>query len=141
MTWRVSEINHVQSTAPDAVARPRARSRTSSGSSPARILHRSATRSTSCKSLAARRGASREQLGQILRKIPCFEVMNQEALEIIEQNADTVLEEVGLEFRVIVRPVEVAERDEDEPQRRLGFVRSDRLGGRGEDGLHDGRRG
>src|SRR5690625_4043419 len=48
---------------------------------------------------AARRGGGREQLGQILRKIPCFEVMNQEALEIIEANADTVLEEVGLEFR------------------------------------------
>ncbi|MDF2095667.1 trimethylamine methyltransferase family protein [Aquibaculum arenosum] len=48
---------------------------------------------------AARRGGAREQLGQILRKIPCFEVMNVEALEIIEHNADTVLEEVGLEFR------------------------------------------
>ncbi|HLW28932.1 MAG TPA: trimethylamine methyltransferase family protein [Kiloniellales bacterium] len=48
---------------------------------------------------AARRGGGREQLAQILRKIPCFEVMNQEALEIIEANADTVLEEVGLEFR------------------------------------------
>lgn len=48
---------------------------------------------------AARRGGAREQLGQIVRKIPCFEVMNDEALEIIEQNADTVLEEIGLEFR------------------------------------------
>lgn len=48
---------------------------------------------------AARRGGAREQLGQILRKIPYFEVMNSEALEIIEENAETVLEEVGLEFR------------------------------------------
>src|SRR5690625_5251917 len=48
---------------------------------------------------AARRGSSREQLGQILRKIPCFEVMNEEALETIEHNADSVLEEIGLEFR------------------------------------------
>lgn len=48
---------------------------------------------------AARRGGGREQLGYILRKIPCFEVLNEEALEIIEHNADTVLQEVGLEFR------------------------------------------
>lgn len=48
---------------------------------------------------AARRGAGQQQLRHILRKVPCFEVMNEEALEIIEQNADTVLEEIGLEFR------------------------------------------
>ena len=35
----------------------------------------------------------------IERKIPCFEILNQEALELIEYNADTLLEEVGIEFR------------------------------------------
>ncbi|MGM0561769.1 MAG: trimethylamine methyltransferase family protein [Pseudomonadota bacterium] len=49
---------------------------------------------------ASRRGAGQQQLRYILRKVPRFEVMNDEALEIIEQNADTILEEIGLEFRV-----------------------------------------
>src|SRR5690625_3619879 len=48
---------------------------------------------------ATRRGGARDLQKQILRKIPYFEVMNSEALEIIEENAETVLEEVGLEFR------------------------------------------
>ncbi|MEL7274686.1 MAG: trimethylamine methyltransferase family protein [Pseudomonadota bacterium] len=53
---------------------------------------------------AAARRASRttsavEQLSYIQRKIPVFEVLNAEAMEIIEANADTVLEEVGIEFR------------------------------------------
>ncbi len=33
------------------------------------------------------------------RKIPYFEVLNDEALETIEYNAETVLEEIGIEFR------------------------------------------
>jgi trimethylamine--corrinoid protein Co-methyltransferase len=33
------------------------------------------------------------------RKIPRFEVLDEEALELIERNADTVLEEIGIEFR------------------------------------------
>jgi len=48
---------------------------------------------------AARRGGGLHQLPYITRKIPVFEVLDTEALEIIEHNADTVLEEVGLEFR------------------------------------------
>jgi trimethylamine--corrinoid protein Co-methyltransferase len=35
----------------------------------------------------------------IERKIPYFSVLNAEALETIEYNADTVLEEIGVEFR------------------------------------------
>ncbi|MFC4352669.1 trimethylamine methyltransferase family protein [Fodinicurvata halophila] len=48
---------------------------------------------------AARRGSGQQQLRHILRKVPRFEVMNDEALGIIEHNADTLLEEIGLEFR------------------------------------------
>jgi trimethylamine--corrinoid protein Co-methyltransferase len=45
---------------------------------------------------AARAAAS---VPYITRSIPCYEVLSQEGLEIIERNADTILEEVGIEFR------------------------------------------
>ncbi|WP_162938259.1 trimethylamine methyltransferase family protein [Kiloniella sp. EL199] len=48
---------------------------------------------------AARSGGSSEQLKYITRNIPYFETLNEEALEIIEHNAETVLEEIGIEFR------------------------------------------
>ena len=32
------------------------------------------------------------------RKIPCYEVLDEEGLALIEHNADTVLEEIGIEF-------------------------------------------
>lgn len=35
----------------------------------------------------------------ITRKIPCYEVLDEEGLQIIERNADTILEEIGIEFR------------------------------------------
>ena len=35
----------------------------------------------------------------VTRKIPCFEVLDEEGLQTIEHNADTILEEVGIEFR------------------------------------------
>jgi trimethylamine--corrinoid protein Co-methyltransferase len=35
----------------------------------------------------------------IERKIPYFDYINEESLELIEHNADTVLEEIGIEFR------------------------------------------
>ncbi|WP_299350483.1 trimethylamine methyltransferase family protein [uncultured Shimia sp.] len=47
----------------------------------------------------AERGAvSFETAKFIKRNIPNFEVLNEEALEIIEYNADTVLEEIGVNF-------------------------------------------
>lgn len=39
------------------------------------------------------------QLPYIQRKIKEFEILDEEAMEIIERNADVVLEEVGVEFR------------------------------------------
>ncbi|WP_026261425.1 trimethylamine methyltransferase family protein [Kiloniella laminariae] len=48
---------------------------------------------------AARSGGSSAQLKFITRKIPYFETLNEEALEIIEENAEIILEEIGIEFR------------------------------------------
>ena len=41
------------------------------------------------------------------RRIPCFEVLDTEALELIEHNADTVLKEIGIEFREFPRALEL----------------------------------
>ena len=47
----------------------------------------------------AARGALRLEAAQpILRAIPDFEILNEEALAIIETNAETVLEEIGVNF-------------------------------------------
>lgn len=48
---------------------------------------------------AARRGGGVKQLRQIQRKIPKVELLNEEALELIEHNAETILEEIGIDFR------------------------------------------
>ena len=39
------------------------------------------------------------QFSYISRKVPIYDVLSQEGLEIIEYNADTILEEIGVEFR------------------------------------------
>ena len=41
------------------------------------------------------------------RKIPPYEILDAEALELIEHNADTVLEEIGIEFRDFPRALEL----------------------------------
>jgi len=43
----------------------------------------------------------------ITRKIPCFEVLDEEGLQIIENNADTILEEIGIEFRDMPEALEI----------------------------------
>jgi trimethylamine--corrinoid protein Co-methyltransferase len=48
---------------------------------------------------AARRGGGLEQLGYIRRGIPLYEALSEEGLALIEENAETVLQEVGIEFR------------------------------------------
>ena len=35
----------------------------------------------------------------ISRRIPIYEVLSEEGLQIVENNADTILQEVGIEFR------------------------------------------
>ena len=60
------------------------------------------------RKLAARqRGIADEFVSWIDRRIPCFEVLDAEALELIERNADTVLEEVGVEFRDFPQALEL----------------------------------
>jgi trimethylamine--corrinoid protein Co-methyltransferase len=51
----------------------------------------------------AKRSARAAQAGRsvpfITRKIPVYEVLGEEGLALIEHNADTILEEIGIEFR------------------------------------------
>ncbi len=44
-------------------------------------------------------GSGPEQLRYITREVPYFNVLTEEGLSIIEENADTILEEIGIEFR------------------------------------------
>lgn len=48
---------------------------------------------------AARSQSKTQQLAYITRKIPVFEVVDEEGLALIENNADTILEEIGIDFR------------------------------------------
>jgi len=48
---------------------------------------------------ARQSSAAAETAAFIERKIPYFEMLNDEALELIETNAETVLESIGIEFR------------------------------------------
>ena len=48
---------------------------------------------------AARAAASSEFVPYASRSIPWFEVLNEEGLATIEANAETILEEIGIEFR------------------------------------------
>ncbi len=48
---------------------------------------------------AARQGGGIVQLPYITRKIPTYEALGEEGLALIERNADTILQEIGIEFR------------------------------------------
>jgi trimethylamine--corrinoid protein Co-methyltransferase len=48
---------------------------------------------------AARAHRAAEKLPYIRRRIPAVELLHDEAVEIIEANAETILEEIGIEFR------------------------------------------
>ncbi len=52
---------------------------------------------------SARARASAVSVPYITRKIPITEILSAEGLEIIEHNADTLLEDVGIEFREFPR--------------------------------------
>jgi len=56
---------------------------------------------------AARQLASTVHAAFIERKIPYYELLNEESLELIERNADTVLEEIGIEFREFPEALEL----------------------------------
>jgi trimethylamine--corrinoid protein Co-methyltransferase len=48
---------------------------------------------------AKRGGGGVQQLRYITRKVPVYEVLSEEGLQTIEANAETILEEIGIEFR------------------------------------------
>ncbi len=48
---------------------------------------------------AARSARSAQSVPYITRKIPYFEVLDEEGLATIERNANTILEEIGIDFR------------------------------------------
>lgn len=49
--------------------------------------------------IAARTARSHAFVPYITRQIPCYEVLGTEGLELLEHNADTILEEIGIDFR------------------------------------------
>ena len=49
--------------------------------------------------IAARTARSQAFVPFITRKIPYYEVLGPEGLELLEHNADTILEEIGIDFR------------------------------------------
>lgn len=56
-------------------------------------------RGVSARRAARAGGGPGTQLTYIKRNIPCYEVLGDEGLALIEANADTILEEIGIEFR------------------------------------------
>ena len=48
---------------------------------------------------AARAARTGQSVPYITRKVPYYEVLDEEGLQIIERNAETILEEVGIDFR------------------------------------------
>jgi trimethylamine--corrinoid protein Co-methyltransferase len=49
--------------------------------------------------LAARAKSTASHLPYITRNLPCYEVLSEAGLELIEHNADTILEQVGIDFK------------------------------------------
>src|SRR6185503_13000712 len=48
---------------------------------------------------AARTARSHSSVPYITRNIPYYEVLGTEGLELLEHNADTILQEIGIDFR------------------------------------------
>src|SRR5262249_17992721 len=48
---------------------------------------------------AARTARSAASVPYITRKVPYYEVLGVDGLELLEHNADTILEEIGIDFR------------------------------------------
>jgi trimethylamine---corrinoid protein Co-methyltransferase len=56
---------------------------------------------------SARAAEASRSIPYITRKIPVYEVLGDEGLSLIEWNADTILEEIGIEFREDAEALEV----------------------------------
>src|SRR5688572_33179842 len=48
---------------------------------------------------SARAASAGQSVPYVTRRIPVYEVLGEEGLSLIERNADTILEEIGIEFR------------------------------------------
>ena len=48
---------------------------------------------------ASRAASAAVSTPYITRKIPCYEVIDEEGLALVERNAETILQEIGIEFR------------------------------------------
>ncbi len=68
------------------------------GAAPAEIRHHRRTGGREAKR-AARAARSAVSVPYITRKIPVYEMLGEEGLALIERNCDTILEEVGIDFR------------------------------------------
>jgi trimethylamine--corrinoid protein Co-methyltransferase len=56
---------------------------------------------------ASRAARAASSVPYITRKIPVFEVLDEEGLVMMEQNADTILEEIGIDFRDDAEALEI----------------------------------
>src|SRR5271163_5146783 len=56
---------------------------------------------------AARTARAASSIPYITRKIPYYEVLAEEGLELMEHNADTILEEIGIDFRDDAEALEI----------------------------------
>lgn len=66
---------------------------------PARARGRGAGRGAAARRASRTNAGPGESQSYIVRQIPVYEVLSEEALATIEANADKVLEEIGIEFR------------------------------------------
>ena len=55
-------------------------------------------------------GEASVSLPYITRKIPFFEVLDEEGMQLIENNADTILEEIGIEFRDMPEALDILQK-------------------------------
>src|SRR5579871_4851656 len=56
---------------------------------------------------ASRTARASASVPYITRKIPYYEVLGEEGLELLERNADTILEEIGIDFRDDPEAIEI----------------------------------
>ncbi len=59
---------------------------------------------------ASRAAAQARYVPYITRKVPHYEVLDEEGLSVIEHNAETILEEIGIEFRDDPEALEILQR-------------------------------
>ncbi len=71
---------------------------------------------------AAREHPTTAHSPYIVRKVPCYDLLHDEALELIEHNADTILSEIGIEFHDREALAHLREAGADVEQQRVRFA-------------------